>query len=104
MVDLRRVGNVLYYEYTVATIDYALETDAFTVARADIYASDHPNRLSLVIVVNERQLAEERMFLQDAIAEARRVLDDLITENRPSVEHLTADTTWMFNVRGQRLR
>jgi hypothetical protein len=103
MVDRRRVRNVLYYEYSPATIDYHLEMDAFAVARADI-AADHPHRLALVVVVTERDLSAERLSLQDAILRARTVLDRLVAENRGIADRLIVDTMWVFNLSGQRIR
>ncbi len=104
MVDFRRIGNVTYYEYTVATIDYSLETDAFTVARADVYSPDHPHHLSLIVVINERQLGEERIFLHDAIVSARLILEQLVIDNQNVVALLATNATWVFNIRGQRIR
>lgn len=104
MVDLRRVQNVLYYEYSAATMDYDLHLDAFTVARADIHSPAHPHRVALFVIVTERELSEQRLLVPDAIRRARDVLERLVAENRAMVERLTVDVSWVFNLAGQRIR
>jgi hypothetical protein len=104
MADLRRIRNVVYYEYTPATIDYHVDLDAFAIARADIGATERPYRLALVVVVTERDLAAERLGLGDAIVRARPLLDRLVTEHRGMADQLTVDLVWIFNIAGQRTR
>jgi hypothetical protein len=103
MVDRRRVRNVVYYDYTSATIDYHVELNAFAVARADLYSSVHPHRLSLIIVGTEADLGDDRYTVDDTIARSRPLLERLIDEHRAVADHLTASVLWVFNVAGQRL-
>jgi hypothetical protein len=103
MVERRRVQNVVYYEYTSATIDYHVELDAFVVARADIYATAQPHRLTLLVVGTDDDIGSERHAIEDAIARSRLVLARLIDEHRPLADTLTANMFWTFNMAGQRL-
>jgi hypothetical protein len=103
VAERRRVGNVVYYDYTSATIDYRVELDAFAVARADIYSTQHPHRLSLVIVATGAQLSTDRSAIDDTIAHARPLLERLIEEHRAMADDLTATLFWVFNVAGQRI-
>lgn len=104
MVDRRRVRNVVYSDYTAATIDYHVDLSAFAVARADIYSSLHPHRLALLVVATENELATDRSALDETIARARPVLEGLIQEHRAIADHLAASELWVFNIGGQRIR
>jgi hypothetical protein len=104
MVDRRRVRNVVYSDYTSATIDYHVDLNAFAVARADIYSSLHPHRLSLILVGTEADLGADRSTIDETIARARPLLERLIEENRALADHLSASEVWVFNVAGQRIR
>ena len=101
---VRRVNNVVYYEYTSTTIDYDLESDAFTIARAVLFSTRHPHRLVLVVAITQHELSVQRLTMEDAIARARTALDRLVTENRATADVLTVSTSWVFNVAGQRIR
>lgn len=101
--ERRRVGNSVYYDYTSATIDYRADLDAFAVARADLYSTQHPYRLSLVVVATTAELTADRSAIEAAIAHARPLLERLIEEHRSLVDHLTATMFWVFNVAGQRI-
>jgi hypothetical protein len=103
MVDRRRVRNVVYSDYTSATIDYHVDLNAFAVARADIYSSLHPHRLSLILVGTEADLGADRSTIDETIARARPLLERLIEENR-ALADLSASEVWVFNVAGQRIR
>ena len=104
MVDRRRIRNVVSYDYTSTTIDYHVDLNAFAVARADLYSSVHPHRLSLVLVATEAELGADRYAIEETIARARAALERLIEEHRGIVDHLTASELWVFNVSGQRIR
>lgn len=104
MVDRRRIRNVVYYDYTSASIDYHVDLNAFAVARADLYSYVHPHRLSLVLVGTEAELGTDRWAIEETIARARTTLERLIEEHRAIVDHLTASALWVFNVAGQRIR
>lgn len=104
MVDRRRVRNVVYYDYTSATIDYHVDLNAFAVARADLYSAVHPHRLSLVLVATEAELGADRYTIEETIARARPALERLIADHRAIADHLTASELWVFNVAGQRIR
>lgn len=104
MVDRRRIRNVVYYDYTSATIDYHVDLDAFAVARAELYSSVHPHRLSLVLVATDAELGADRYAIDETIARARPALERLIEQHRSIVDHLTASELWVFNIVGQRIR
>jgi hypothetical protein len=104
MAERRRVRNVVYYDYTSATIDYHVDLNAFAVARADLYASVHPHRLSLVLVGTEAELGASRYSIEEMIAHARPTLERLIEEHQAIVNHLTRSELWVFDVAGQRIR
>src|SRR5262244_2098175 len=70
MVDRRRIRNVVYYDYTSATIDYHVDLNAFAVSRADLYSAVHPHRLSLVLVATEPELGADRWAIEETIARA----------------------------------
>src|SRR5689334_1364443 len=103
VAERRRVGNVVYYDYTSATIDYRADLDAFAVARADIYSTEHPHRLSLVMVATAAELTADRSAIEEAIVRARPLVERLVEEHRAMVDHLTATLFWVFNVAGQRI-
>ena|SRR5687768_13273145 len=101
----RRVKNVVvYYEYTVMTVDYDIASNAFTIARAVVSSSQHAHRLTLVVAITLQEVSVQRFTIEDAIARARRTLHQLVTENRAAADTLTASTTWSFNITGQRIR
>ena len=103
VAERRRVGNVVYYDYTSATIDYRADLDAFAVARADIYSTEHPHRLSLVMVATAAELTADRSAIEEAIVRARPLVERLVEEHRALADHLTATLFWVFNVAGQRI-
>ena len=103
MVDRRRIRNVVYYEYTPATIDYDVDLNAYAVARADIYSSEHPHRLALVVIATDLDVGADGQTLEATIARARPLLERLIVEHRGIADHLTGNLLWVFNVTGQRL-
>src|SRR5262249_6920584 len=104
MVDRRRIRNVVYYDYTSATIDYHVDLNAFAVSRADLYSAVHPHRLSLVLVATEPELGADRWAIEETIARARTTLERLIEAHRGIVHHPPSSELWVFNVAGQRTR
>ena len=104
MVDRRRIRNVIYYDYTSATLDYHVDLNAFALARADIYSSLHPHRLSLILVGTEADLGADRSTIDETIAGARPQLERLIKEHHTIADHLNASELRVFKVAGQRIR
>ena len=104
MVETHRIGNVVYYDYTSATMDYLTQHDGFAVARADVYSTLHPHRLTLVMIGTAAEVGNQRPAIEQTIARVRPLLERLIEEHRGLTDHLTANVTWVFNLAGQRLR
>lgn len=103
-VDRSWAADVLYFQYTPLTVEYDLELDAFTIARADIHPPDRRHRLRLSVVVTNLQIAVEHVPLEAAIAQGRGVLERLVAQYRDSVTALTADRTHVFDLGGRRIR
>src|SRR5262249_16030024 len=104
MVESRWIDNVCYYEYTPTTIAYLEDMDGFTVARADIPSRDRRHRVVLVIVVTDRELVADRTLLQGAIRRGRAILEWLVEAHRALADEISQDTSFCFDIRGQRLR
>jgi hypothetical protein len=104
MMEQRWSGNVRYTEYTPTTIDYDHDLDAYTIARADIYAADRRYHLTLVVVVTEGQMIVHRPGLEQAIRQGRLVLERLVSENVGAADHLTANAWRVYTLGGVRLR
>src|SRR4030095_17069142 len=68
---------IRYHQYAPTTIDYDHELDAYTVARADIYAFDRRHHLTLTVVVTEAQMIVHRPGLEQAIRQGQAVLERL---------------------------
>lgn len=97
-------ADVLYFQYTPLTVEYDLERDAFTIARADIHPPDRRHRLRLSVVVTNLEIAVEHIPLETAIARGRGVLERLVEAHRGSAAVLTADQTRVFDLSGRRIR
>src|SRR4030095_17229244 len=69
---------IRYHQYAPTTIDYDHELDAYTVARADIYAFDRRHHLTLTVVVTEAQMIVHRPGLEQAIRQGQAVLERLL--------------------------
>jgi hypothetical protein len=104
IVDGPWAADVLYFQYTPLTVEYDLELDAFTVARADIHPPGRRHRLRLSILVTDREIAVEHIPLEAAIARGRGVLERLVEAHRGSAAELTADQTRAFDLSGRRIR
>jgi hypothetical protein len=104
IVDEPRAADVLYFQYTPLTVEYDLELDAFTIARADIHAPDRRHRLRLSVVVTNVEIAIEHISLDAAIVRGRDVLERLVAQYRDSVAALTADRAHLFDLSGRRIR
>lgn len=101
------VDNVLYLEYSPLTVEYELELDAFTIASAEIHVPsrrDRRHRLTLAVVVTDREISMEGLSLEAAIRQGRTLLERLIDEHRSVADRLTADTSHVFDLGGRRLR
>jgi hypothetical protein len=103
-VDGPWAADVLYFQYTPLTVEYDLELDAFTIARADLQTPDRRHRRSLTVVVTNREIAVEHIALEAAIARGRGVLERLVEEHRGSAAALTADRVYVFDLSGRRVR
>ncbi len=97
-------ADVLYFQYTPLTVEYDLELDAFTIARADIHPPDRRHRLRLSVVVTNLQIALEHIPLEVAIARGRGVLERLVAQYRGSAGALAADRAHVFDLSGRRIR
>jgi hypothetical protein len=104
IVDWVWTADVLYFQYTPLTVEYDLELDAFTVARADIHLPGRRHRLSLSVVVTNQEVAVDHIPLEAAIARGRDVLERLVEEHRASAAALPADLTHVFDLSGRRIR
>lgn|SRR4051794_14119811 len=100
----RWINDVRYYEVTPATLHYEMQLDAFHVARAEIRSASHHHRLGLAVTVTIRDLAANRLTLQEAIVLGRTVLDRLILQHRADVNSIEAHTERVFDFTGVRLR
>ena len=103
-MDGPRDVDVLYFQYTPLTVEYDLELDAFTIARADLHPPDRRHRLRLSVVVTNLQIAVESIPLDAAIARGRGVLEQLVAQHRGSAVALTADLAHVFDLSGRRIR
>lgn len=103
-MDGAPAADVLYFQYTPLTVEYDLELDAFTIARADIHPPDRRHRLRLSVVVTNLQIVVEHIPLEAAIAQGRGVLERLVAQYRGRVTALTADRAHAFDLSGRRIR
>ena len=103
-MDWAWVADVLYFQYTPLTVEYDLELDAFTVARADIHPAGARHRLSLSVVVTNQEITVEHVALEAAIARGRAVLEQLVEAHRKSAAVLPADVVHVFDLSGRRIR
>jgi hypothetical protein len=97
-------ADVRYYDVTPTTIQYEMELDAFYIARADIRSPLHPYRLGLAVTVTIRDLAVNRLTVDEAIKSGRVLLDGLIVQHRTDVDSLRAHSLRVFDFAGTRLR
>ncbi|HEU5196195.1 MAG TPA: hypothetical protein VFW70_15745 [Methylomirabilota bacterium] len=95
---------IRYHEYTPTTIDYDHELDAYTVARADIYAFDRRHHLTLSVVVTEAQMIVHRPGLEQAIRQGHAVLERLVLQHQAAAAQLAANTFRVYTLGGVRLR
>jgi hypothetical protein len=97
-------ADVLYFQYTPLTVEYDLELDAFTIARADIHPAGRRHHLSLTVVITNGEIVVERVSLDAAIDKGQGVLERLVEEHRGDAVALTADRTYVFDLSGRRVR
>ena len=104
MVENETCSFIRYHQYTPTTIDYDHELDAYTVARADIYAFDRRHHFTLTVVVTEAQMIVHRPGLEQAIRQGQAVLDRLVLQHQAAAAQLTANTYRVYTLGGVRLR
>ena len=104
MAETPEAGFVRYHEYTPTTIDYDHELDAYTVARADIFAVDRRHHLTLTVVVTEAQMIVHRPGLEQAIRQGRAALDRLVLQHQAAAAQLTSNTWRVYTLGGVRIR
>lgn len=104
MVERRWVDNVQYYNYAPTTIEYDSELDAFTIARADIHRPDRRFRISLIVVITDQAMRNERVSVEMAISRGRTRLQGLVREHRAVADQLTANISRVFDLSGPQLR
>ena len=103
MVERRWVGNVEFYEYEPATIEYNPLFNAFIVARADVYSPDRRHRVMLVVIVTEAEVAEGRLTGEEVISRGCSLLARLVAEPQRSIEHLVTSSWEVYSLTGMRL-
>jgi len=95
---------IRYHQYTPTTIEYDVELDAYTVARADIYSFDRRHHLTLTVVVTEAQMIVHRPGLEQAIRQGQTVLERLVAQHQASAATLTANVWRVYTLGAVRLR
>jgi len=95
---------IRYHAYTPTTIEYDHELDAYTVARADIFALDRRHHLTLTVVVTEAQMIVHGPGLEQAIRQGRAVLDRLVLQHQATAAQLTSNIWRVYTLGGVRIR
>ena len=104
MAETPEANPIRYHEYTPTTIEYDHELDAYTVARADIFAFDRRHHLTVTVVVTEGHMIVHRPGLEQAIRQGRAVLDRLVLQHQAAATQLTFNIWRVYTLGGVRIR
>lgn len=104
MVPRPWIDDVRCYDVIPVTVHYDIDLDAFFIARADIRSPLHGHGLSLVVSVTIRDLAANRITLEQAILRAEQLLGRLIPAHRSAVDSIDTHRVRVFDFIGDRLR